>query len=217
MNYLDRGFDFGLLAVFAVIFYLLISPFIGFNSVFQLRPVHLKVVYYSTAGLCFSFLFVFGLIAYLALLDGKRKYMAVLVALAEAEYFFASLVLLLGLLRWFVPPVGVVAREPIWLSFLLLWTLFGCWFWLLKRVKKIRLKLVCTAVYGIIIVFHFPLALSAFCYFLPGKISFVPGIYSLEAQLITFGLLALVYARFFLYFHRRACEKLPADLEEKKV
>ncbi len=170
-----------------------------------------QLFYYSFVLVVFIYLFVFALGSYLYLFTGGRRSTAAISSLAATHYLFVGLVLLLGILRAAFQPWFVLTQDPVWLSYSLLWAMFTVWFFIQKKIGCPRWRFFCSAIYGLLMVLHLPIILTAFSYHteLASAHHLAVTGYSLLTLILLFsGLLFLRIYRFFYHeirFSRVKC------------
>ena len=204
MKILRRLSDFGLLVLLVIWFNWLLSKIPPERSFVYLWSVAFNHIYYSLLAVMLLAVFLFGLLGLLVLLFSWREGLHWMQAAAESGYFFTGLILLVGFLRWLFVSRGGRVADPLWLTFVLIWLMYGAWFWLLKtgdEKQPLRIKL---AIYGLLFWIMLPLGASAFSF---GGLTYYPArIAPLFSRALLGG--AGVGFLFFVRFYTHALKQL---------
>ncbi len=196
---LRRLTDFGLLVILLIWFNWLLSGIDPEASLFYLWAVAFNHIYYSLLAVMLLAVFILGLLGLLVLLFSWSEGMHWMRAAAESGYFFSGIILLVGFFRWLLVSRGGRIADPLWLTFVLIWLMYGAWFWLLKVGNKNHSTNVSLAIYGLLFWVMLPLGASAFSF---GGLTYSPAAtvpVTFRALLTGTGISFLFFVRFYTH------------------
>ncbi|MGM0381152.1 MAG: hypothetical protein ACQEP7_04130 [bacterium] len=204
MTVLRRLADFGLLVLLVSWFNWLLSRVSPERSFLYLWSVVTNHIYYSLLIIMLFAVFSLGLLSLIVIFCRWSAGIYWLRAAAETGYFFSGLILLVGFFRWLLVSRGGRLADPLWLTFVLIWLMYGAWFWLLKTGSNCISDRVALAVYGLLFWLILPLGASAFSF---GGLTYTPSLISLIIPRVLYTGTGVCFL-FFVRFYSHSLKKL---------
>lgn len=160
-------------------------------------------IYYSLLTINVFSIVLFGLLSLAVLFREWETGLYRLKSTAEVAYLYTGLFILIGTFRWLLLSGGGRLADPVWITFVLLWLMFGSWFWLSRATEGVPFARIALGIYGVLILFMFPLGATAFSY---GALNYIPvGNLPLKGEILITGI--VIFALFYLRFYVRISQK----------
>ncbi|MFP4686653.1 MAG: hypothetical protein ACLFN5_00925 [bacterium] len=199
-------------------FFLLLFVISWFNWLLALLPESVSPVYRLAVVLNYVYYSLNIVFALMILLLGGLALSTLILrwqsgfywqhSAVETCYLFAAIIFLTGFFRLlFVGGGRGYGTDPLWLTSIILWMMFGGWFWLYRTIKPFTLaRALYSSIYTLLIAVVAPLAATAFSFL---QLSPPPGLFRIKmgiALLIGTGICFLLIIR--VYTHCLKIQRL---------
>ena len=205
---LRRIVDFFLLLFVVLWFNWLISTIPTAASTLHYWRTIVNYTYFSLLQVTVLVIIFFGILGFITVTFRWEKGLYWQLSTAEASYLYVGLVILSGFFRQILAGGGRYGGNPLWLTFIFVWIMFGGWFWLYRSLNYAPLaRSLYTSIYAILILLFLPLAATAFSFWDLTVATYELRIEYPEVLLAGTAIMSLIFIRIYTHCLKRHRKK----------